>query len=158
MDNLLGSQMQKRARRIHGTPGRSMTAQSTRSWLWTAIIVQFAGYVFDALWHGVLRPGMEPQTFVEMLRHLATVHLPIYVGAVGLLVTTGLAVLQRLRRRRAGVALRVAFAGALLSTAAEAWHAYSHLHMDTHTGPITGAVSVVGFLVTVTAVWLWRRQ
>jgi hypothetical protein len=135
-----------------------MTTQSTRSWIWTAIVVQFMGFVFDALWHGLLRPGMEPQTFNEMVRHLVTVHLPLYVGALGLLVTTGRAMFQRVRPSEVGPALPIAFGGALLSTAAEAWHAYSHLQMDTHTGPIAGSLSFVGFLVAVTAVSLWGRQ
>lgn len=135
-----------------------MTSQTTRSWIWIAIIVQFVGYAFDTLWHGLLRPGMEPQIFNEMVRHLATVHLPLYVGALGLLVTTGMALFQRVRPSEAGPALPIAFGGALLSTAAEAWHAYSHLHMNTHTGPIAGSLSFVGFLVAVTAMSLWGRQ
>lgn len=131
---------------------------SARSWIWLAIVVQFAGYAFDVLWHGVLRPGAEPRTVDEMMRHLATVHLPLYIGAVGLLVATAAALLRRGRQRTAGVALLVAFGGALLSTAAEAWHAISHLRMDTHMGPVAGSLSFVGLLTVVVAMALSGRQ
>ena len=132
--------------------------QAARSWISVMLTVQFVGYLFDAIWHGLLRPGAEPQTFDEMVRHLATVHLPLYVGAVGVLVTTGMALSQRrMKPADASRALPIAFGGALLSTAAEAWHAYSHLQMDTHTGPIAGSLSFVGFLVAATAIWLARR-
>jgi peptidoglycan/LPS O-acetylase OafA/YrhL len=135
-----------------------MTARSTRSWIWTALVVQFIGYVFDAVWHGLLRPGMEPQTFNEMVRHLLTVHLPLYVGALGLLVTTTMALLQRVRPADASTAPLIAFGGAVLSTVAEAWHAFSHLRMDTHTGPIAGTLSFVGFLIALVAVSMWSRK
>jgi hypothetical protein len=128
-----------------------MRDQPVRTWIWVAVIVQFVGYVFDALWHGLLRPGVEPATVSEMARHLATVHLPLYLGAVSVLVVTGAALLRQIRHSRAGGALPVAFGGAVLSTAAEGWHAYSHLQLDTHHAPIAGIVSVVGFLVVVVA-------
>jgi hypothetical protein len=139
-------------------PGGFMTQQSARSWIWTALIVQFVGYVFDAFWHGLLHPAVEPETVREMVRHLATVHLPLYVGALGVLVATGAALFQRLRRSRTPGALPVAFGGAVLSTLAEAWHASSHLQMDTHTGPIAGSLSFVGFVVAVAAMWLESRR
>jgi hypothetical protein len=132
---------------------------AARSWITVMLIVQLVGYIFDALWHGLLRPGAEPQTFNEMVRHLATVHLPLYVGALGVLVTTAMALSPR-RMRPADVSLELplAFAGALLSAAAEAWHAYSHLRMDTHVGPIAGSLSFVGFLVVVAVMWLDSRR
>ena len=129
-----------------------------RSWISVMIIVQLIGYAFDAVWHGLLQPGMEPQTFRDMVRHLSTVHLPLYVGALGVLVTTGMALARRMRRSSAGRALPIAFAGAALSVAAEAWHAYSHLQMDTHTGPIAGSLSFVGFLIVVVAMAVSSRQ
>jgi hypothetical protein len=42
--------------------------------------------------------------------------------------------------------------------AAEARHAYSHLCRDTHSGPIAGAPSFVGFVVAVAAMWLSRER
>ncbi len=53
----------------------------------------------------------------EMLVHLGTVHLPLYLGVLSVLITTGWAFVER----RSGSA--IAFAGALPSTVAEAWHA-----------------------------------
>jgi hypothetical protein len=129
--------------------------QSARSWIKIALIVQFLGYVFDAVWHGLIQPGVEPETFRDMTRHLLTVHAPLYVGALAVLITTGMALAQS-GRARAGMA--IAFGGALVSTAAEAWHAYSHLQMDTHLGPIAGSLSFVGFLVAVVATWLDQRR
>ena len=110
--------------------------QSVRSWIKVALIVQVLGYVFDAVWHGLIQPGVEPETFQEMTRHLLTVHAPLYVGALAVLITMGMA-LVRAGRTRIGMA--IAFGGAVVSAAAEAWHAYSHLQMDTHLGPIAGS-------------------
>jgi cbb3-type cytochrome oxidase subunit 3 len=133
--------------------------QMARSWITVMLVVQLVGYVFDAVWHGLLRPGAEPETFNEMVRHLATVHLPLYIGALGVLIATGIALSRRrVRPADAARALLIAFGGALLSVAAEAWHAYSHLQMDTHTGPIAGTVSFVGFVIAAAAVLFWGRQ
>jgi hypothetical protein len=132
----------------------------TRRWIWAALMLQAAGYIFDAIWHGLLHPGVEPTTVADMVRHLATVHLPLYVGALSVLVTTANTLLRQSSRSTAGIALPVAVAGALLSTGAEAWHAYSHLRLDTHSAPLAGALSVVGYLVVVIAMSLsrWRRR
>jgi len=96
-----------------------------------------------------------------MVRHLGTVHLPLYIGAASVLVSTSRALMRQARRSAIGIAMPVAFAGAVLSTAAEAWHAYSHLRLDTHSAPIAGALSVIGFFVVVIAMSLssgrWRR-
>jgi hypothetical protein len=97
-------------------------------YVWIALALQLCGYVFDALWHGVIQPGVEPTTVGDMVTHLVTVHLPLYVGAVAVLVTTVAA-----SRRRRVASLGVVVAGAALSVAAEAWHAASHLRLDTHT-------------------------
>jgi hypothetical protein len=51
-----------------------------KRWLWAALALQFAGLAFDGLWHGLLRPGVEPTTFTDMLVHLGTVHLPLYLA------------------------------------------------------------------------------
>jgi hypothetical protein len=42
--------------------------------------------------------------------------------------------------------------------AGEAWHAYTHLQLSTHSGPIAGATAFVGFIVVVTALWLTGRH
>jgi len=97
-----------------------------------------------------------------MVRHLGTVHLPLYIGAASVLVSTSRALLRQARRSAIGIAMTVAFAGTVLSAAAEAWHAYSHLRLDTHSAPIAGALSVIGFFVVVIAMAVssgrWRRR
>ena len=139
-----------------------MEDRSARTWIWASLILQFFGYVFDAVWHGLLSPGVEPTTVGEMVRHLGTVHLPLYIGAASVLVATSRALLRQARRSAIGIAMTVAFAGAVLSAAAEAWHAYSHLRLDTHSAPIAGALSVIGFFVVVIAMAVssgrWRRR
>jgi len=96
-----------------------------------------------------------------MARHLRTVHLPLYIGATSVLVSTSRALLRQTRRSVIGIAMPVAFAGAVLSAGAEAWHAYSHLRLDTHSAPIAGTLSVIGFFMVVIAMSLsrgrWRR-
>jgi hypothetical protein len=61
---------------------------------------------------------------------------------------------------RTGITLRIAFAGAVLSAGAEAWHAYSHLRLDTHNAPLAGTLSVLGFIVIVIgmSVSSWERR
>jgi hypothetical protein len=131
---------------------------SARTWIWVAIVVQFVGYVFDVLWHGLLRPGVEPKTVGEMARHLGTVHLPLYLGAAAVLVATGTALLRQTRRSTVSLVLPIALGGALLSTAAEVWHAYSHLQLDLRHAPIAGILSLVGFLVVVAAMTVSRGR
>jgi hypothetical protein len=134
-----------------------MRTQHARRWVWAAVAVQFLGYVYDALWHGVLNPGREPATRAEMAHHLGTVHLPLYIGAAAVLISTFLALLEQRRHSAVGVALPIAFAGALVSVAAEAWHAASHLRLQTDTAPVAGALSVLGFLVVVVAMSLAKE-
>lgn len=130
---------------------------SVRTWVWTSLVFQSIGYVFDAVWHGLLYPGIEPTTVGEMARHLGTVHLPLYIGAASVLVSTSRALFGQIRRPAIGIALPIACAGAVLSAAAEAWHAYSHLRLDTHGAPAAGILSVIGFLVVVIAMALSSR-
>jgi predicted membrane protein len=127
-----------------------MQDRSARTWIWASLILQFFGYVFDIVWHGLLNPGVEPATVGEMVRHLSTVHLPLYIGAASVLVSTSSALLRQIRRSATGIALPIAVAGAVLS-AAEAWHAASHLRLDTHSAPVAGILSAIGFLVVVIA-------
>jgi len=135
-----------------------MEDRSARRWVWVSLILQALGYVFDAIWHGLLHPGVEPTTVGDMVRHLGTVHLPLYLGAACVLVSTSRALLRQIRRAATGLALPIAVAGAVLSTAAEAWHAYAHLRLDTHSAPLAGTLSVVGFLVVVITMVLSRRD
>jgi hypothetical protein len=126
-------------------------ARTARVWIWTALALQLAGIVWDGVWHGLLRPGVEPATFPEMLAHLGTVHLVLYVGVLSVLITTGWSLVER----RRGAAL--AFVGALLSTVAEAWHASIHLRLSTRGGPIAEGVAVFGLVVVVVSVWAGSR-
>jgi hypothetical protein len=135
-----------------------MTLDTHVRWIRAALLLQFTGYVVDAVWHGLLSPGVEPRTVAEMARHLATVHLPLYVGAAAVLVTTLAALAQSPGREAAGLGLPVAFAGAVVSAGAEAWHAVSHLQLDTHTGPVAGTLGFVGFLVVAGATWSLGRH
>src|SRR5262245_33941905 len=137
-----------------------MNDHSMRRWIWASVIVQFLGYVLDAVWHGLLNSGVELITVGEMARHLGTVHLPLYIGATSVLVSTSRALLRQMRRSSTGVTLPIAFAGAVLSAGAEAWHAYSHLRLDTHSAPVAGTLSVLGFVVVVIAMSVsgWERR
>jgi hypothetical protein len=139
-----------------------MEDRSARTWIWASLGLQLLGYVFDAAWHGLLNPGTEPQTVGEMFWHLGTVHLPLYVGAASVLVSMSTALVRRAGRAPIGVALPVAVAGAWLSAGAEAWHAYAHLRLDTHSAPIAGMLSFIGFLAAVLAMasarWARRRR
>jgi hypothetical protein len=105
-----------------------------------------------------MNPGFEPTTTTEMTRHLLTVHLPLYIGAASLLASTSLALLHQLRRSKTGRVAPAAFAGAVLSAGAEAWHAASHLRLDTHTGALAGTLSFIGFLVVLGTMWLSDRR
>ena len=139
-----------------------MEDRSARAWIWTSICLQLAGYVLDAAWHGLLNPGKELQTLGQMIQHLATVHLLLYIGAASVLVSTSGALVRRIGRSPIVIALPVAVVGAWLSAGAEGWHAYSHLRLDTHSAPIAGTLSFLGFLVVVLAMassrWARRRR
>ena len=124
---------------------------SARAWIWAAIILQGLGYLYDVAWHGLLNPGQEPTTVAGMVHHLATVHLLLYAGALAVLITTAWAVWQRARRPAPGATPYVALAGAVVSTGAEAWHAAAHLQLDTHSAPVAGILSAVGYLVVIAA-------
>ena len=119
-----------------------------RRWIWTFVVVQLIGLGIDAAWHGALSPGVEPETFAEMVRHLATVHLPLYIGVLGLFVTAIWAAADPARRADAGLALPLIVAGATVQLAGEVWHAYSHLAFRPNPFPelagFLGLVVVIG--------------
>src|SRR5262245_2488414 len=129
-----------------------------RRWIWAAVAVQIAGLAYDAVWHGLLHRDFEAATVRQMAAHLLSVHLPIYVGVVAVLVATAGVLVDRLRWSRPAGALRVAFAGAVLSVAGEAWHAAAHLRLSTHAGPIAESTAMLGLAVVVIAVWLDGRR
>ena len=131
-----------------------MEDRSARAWIWAALILQGLGYLVDVVWHGLLHPGTEPSTAGEMVRHLGTVHLPLYIGAVSVAISTSWALSSEIKQSRPGIALPIAVGGAVVSAGAEAWHAYSHLRLDTHSAPLAGTLSVLGFLVVVVAMSL----
>jgi hypothetical protein len=139
---------------MYGTVQNIGHRSGSLKWIWAALAVQLGGLAFDAVWHGLLNPDFEARTIDEMVSHLSTVHLPIYIGVLSVLVTTAWALVDQIRRSKIGIALPIAFAGALISTAGEIWHAYTHLQLSTHSGAIAGITSSFGFIVVVTALWL----
>jgi hypothetical protein len=60
---------------------------SPRTWIWIALVVQTGGLALDAVWHWMNR-DFEAVTVSQMVRHLATVHLLIYIGVASVLVAT----------------------------------------------------------------------
>jgi hypothetical protein len=124
--------------------------------VWVALAVQGGGLLFDVAWHALNR-DFNPVTVDQMLTHLGTVHLPIYIGAVAVLLTTVLALIDQARRSSVGIARPAAVAGALVATSGEAWHAYTHLQLSTHGGPVAGMVGLIGFLTVLIAVALGER-
>jgi hypothetical protein len=131
--------------------------RTLRKLIWISLGIQFVGLVFDYAWHG-LNPDFKPVTVREMVTHLSTVHLPLYVGVLSVLVTTAWALVSQMRQSQIGIGLPIAFAGALIAAAGEGWHAYTHLQLRTHSGPIAGATALVGFIVVVIALWLAGRH
>lgn len=123
--------------------------QRGRSWIWAAVIVEIIGLTIDALWHGVLGPEVEPRTHAEMVRHLATVHLVLYVGVAMLFMSTGWALIERARRGSIGVALPVAVVGAAVQLGGEVWHAYSHL--QSRPNPLPELAGFVGLAAVIAA-------
>jgi hypothetical protein len=139
---------------MYGTVQNIRQRSGFLKWIWAALAIQLGGLAYDAVWHGLLNPGFEAKTVDEMVNHLITVHLPIYIGVLSVLMTTAWALVDQIRQSRIGVALPVAFAGALVSTVGEIWHAHSHLQLSTHSGPIAGITAVFGFIVVVASLWL----
>ena len=122
---------------------------SWRVWVWTFVGVQVAGVAVDAIWHGLLHPDFEPQTFEEMVRHLTTVHLLLYLGVIGLCAVTAWALFRRRRQPGTGIALPLAFAGAMLQLEGEMWHAYVHLQL--RPSPLPELIGFLGLAVVIGA-------
>src|SRR5262249_16650272 len=87
-----------------------------RTLIWTAVGVQVAGLIVDVLWHA-LHSDFEAKTVEQMVVHLGTIHIPIYVGVLCVLLTTAWALIDQARRPPVGAAFPVAFVGGLVSTA-----------------------------------------
>jgi hypothetical protein len=126
-----------------------------RTYVWAAVTVEIMGLAIDALWHGVLAAEVEPQTRVEMVRHLASVHLVLYVGVAALFLTTAWALVDQVRLGGPGVAsitlAGIAFAGATMQGIGEIWHAASHLHLQPNPTPeLAGFVGLALAIVATT--------
>jgi hypothetical protein len=119
------------------------------SWIWAAVIVEIIGLAVDALWHGVLSPDVEPRPHAEMVRHLATVHLVLYVGVAMIFASTVSALVEQARRGDVGIALPVAVVGAAVQLGGEIWHAYSHLRFRPN--PLPELAGFVGLAVVIAA-------
>jgi hypothetical protein len=132
--------------------------RTARRFIWVALAVQLAGLAYDAVWHGLIRPGVEPATRREMAAHLLTVHLPLYIGVAAVLITTLWAFAEALRDGRAGGAWSVAALGALLSALGETWHAVMHLQLNAHAGAVAGSLSPVGLIMVAGGVWRAGRR
>ena len=124
-----------------------MTLSSPMTWIRVSVIVQLVGLAIDGVWHGLLEPGAEPDTFDQML--------VLYLGIIGLFASTAWALVDRARRGTVGLALPVAFTGALIQTVAETWHAWMHLRL--RPGPIPEAFALGGLVVAIAALLAARR-
>src|SRR2546429_9301591 len=92
--------------------------RQSRMLIWTALGVQLAGLIVDLVWH-VLHSDFEATTTEQMLVHLGTVHIPIYVGVLCVVLTTAWALIDQARRRPIGPAFPVALVGAFISLPGE---------------------------------------
>ena len=120
--------------------------------IWAAVTVEIIGLAIDALWHGLLAAEVEPQTRVEMVRHLASVHLVLYVGVAALFLATAWALVDQVRHGRAGVAPSIAFAGGTIQVTGEVWHAASHLHLQPNPTPELAGFIGLALAMVATAV------
>ena len=120
-----------------------------------SIGVQVAGFVIDAIWHGILSGGAEPATTAGMAIHLATIHLVFYIGVLGLFASLLRLFLDHGPRGLGGGALMVAFAGSVVQVIGETWHAVSHLRL--RATPTPELVAYGGLVVAVAAFLVARR-
>jgi hypothetical protein len=87
--------------------------------------------------------------------HQERAHFSLYIGVLGLLASTTWAVLARMTRSKAGVALPLAVAGAVVQVVGEAWHAYSHLALRPN--PLSELFGFVGLLTVIVSMLAFRR-
>jgi hypothetical protein len=132
--------------------------RTARRFVWPALALQLIGLAYDAVWHGALSHGVEPQTRHDMIVHLLTVHAPLYIGVISVFVMTLWACVGARAAGGIGTAWWVALGGAALSVIGEAWHAASHLQLDTHSAPIAGSLSPLGLIIVASAVWRAGRE
>ena len=92
--------------------------RKSRMLIWAALAVQFAGLIVDIVWHA-LHSDFEARTVEQMAVHLGTIHIPIYVGVLCVLLATAWALIDQARRPPIGAAFPVAFLGAMVSAAGE---------------------------------------
>ena len=123
-----------------------------RTYIWAAVTVEIIGLAIDALWHGLLAAEVEPQTRVEMVRHLASVHLVLYAGVAAMFLATAWALVDQVRHGGAGVAPSIAFAGATIQVIGEVWHAASHLHLQPNPTPELAGFVGLALAMVATAV------
>ena len=71
---------------------------SPRTWVWAALVLQLFGLALDAVWHGLINPNFEAVTAEQMVAHLSTVHLPIYIGVLSVLISTTWALVDQMRQ------------------------------------------------------------
>jgi len=128
-----------------------------RRLIWVALIIQWLGMAYDFAWHGLISPDFEATTVPEMVRHLSTVHVPLYIGVAVTFLATVWALIVHVRRGEHGRAIPIAFLGSVIQMAAETWHAVSHLQMSTHLAPLAGSLSFVGMLIVLGALILGGR-
>src|SRR5947199_4709467 len=110
--------------------------KTARILIGTAFGVQLAGLIVDIVWHA-LHSDFAAATTEQMLVHLGTVHMPIYVGVVCVVLTTAWALIDQARRPPIGAAFPVAFVGALISEAGGGRRACMHRQRDSSDVPIT---------------------
>jgi hypothetical protein len=127
-----------------------------RTAIWMSVTLQAIGFAIDAVWHGVVARGVELDTRGEMVRHLATVHLLLYLGVLALLASVAWALVSQARRSTVGLALPVALAGSTVQAGGELWHAYSHLEL--HPSPTPELIGFAGLVIAIIALVVWRRS
>ncbi len=84
----------RRHKAMYGTLQNMRHRSGLRIWIWAALAVQLVSLAFDAVWHGLLNPDFEAVTVDQMVRHLITVYLPLYIGVLSVLVSTAWALVK----------------------------------------------------------------
>src|SRR5258705_11860763 len=90
--------------------------RKSRMLIWAALAVQFAGLIADIVWHA-LHSDFEARTVGQMAVHLGTIHIPLYVGVLCVLLATPWALTDQARRPPVTAAFPVAFTAGPVSAA-----------------------------------------